>query len=110
MAGKKIPPLDLMFFLTETSQSPKHVGAVQIFKLPPKAGKTYMRNLVAALKEAPVVAPFNQRPQFPRMGYPEWQVDKHLDIDYHLQPAPGQGARDGRRYRRQGQRGRTPCY
>lgn len=93
MAGKKIPPLDLMFFLTETTQSPKHVGAVQIFKLPPKAPKTYMRDLVAALKEAPVVAPFNQRPHFPRMGYPEWQVDKHLDIDYHVRhsalPQPG---------------------
>ena len=52
MAAKKIPPLDLMFFLTETPQSPKHVGAVQIFKLPAKAPKTYMRDLVKAFKEA----------------------------------------------------------
>ena len=46
MAVNKIPPLDLMFFLTETAQSPKHVGAVQIFKLPARAPKTYMRDLV----------------------------------------------------------------
>ena len=93
MTNKKIPPLDLMFFLTETSQSPKHVGAVQIFKLPARAPKTYMRDLVQALKDAPVAAPFNQRPRFPRFGYPEWQVDEHLDIDYHVRhsalPQPG---------------------
>jgi hypothetical protein len=68
MANRKIPPLDLMFYLTETAQSPKHVGAVQIFKLPAKAPKSYMRDLVQALKEAPVAAPFNQRPHFPRLG------------------------------------------
>lgn len=93
MAGKKIPPLDLMFFLTETTQSPKHVGAVQIFKLPANAPKSYMRDLVATLKEAPVAAPFDQRPHFPRMGLPEWQLDEHLDIDYHVRhsalPQPG---------------------
>ncbi|NCF16623.1 MAG: wax ester/triacylglycerol synthase family O-acyltransferase [Haliea sp.] len=93
MANRKIPPLDLMFYLTETAQSPKHVGAVQIFKLPAKAPKSYMRDLVQALKEAPVAAPFNQRPHFPRLGYPEWQKDQGLDIDYHVRhsalPAPG---------------------
>ena len=93
MANKKIPPLDLMFFLTESSQSPKHVGAVQIFKLPAKAPKNYMRDLVQAFKDAPVAAPFNLRPHFPRFGYPQWQVDEHLDIDYHVRhsalPQPG---------------------
>ena len=79
MPNRKIPPLDLMFYLTETAQSPKHVGAVQIFKLPAKAPKNFMRDLVDALKAAPVVAPFNQRPHFPRLGYPEWQVDDRLD-------------------------------
>jgi len=93
MAVKKIPPLDLMFFLTETAQSPKHVGAVQIFKKPAKAPKTYMRDLVKAFKEAPVVSPFDYRPHFPRMGMPEWVVDEDLDIDYHVRhsalPQPG---------------------
>jgi WS/DGAT/MGAT family acyltransferase len=93
MAAKKIPPLDLMFFLTETAQSPKHVGAVQIFKLPAKAPKTYMRDLVKAFKEVPVVSPFDYRPHFPRTGLPEWVVDDNLDIDYHVRhsalPQPG---------------------
>lgn len=93
MAVKKIPPLDLMFYLTETAQSPKHVGAVQIFKMPAKAPKTYMRDLVAAFKRAPVESPFDYRPHFPRAGMPEWVVDTDLDIDYHVRhsalPKPG---------------------
>ena len=93
MAANKIPPLDLMFFLTETAQSPKHVGAVQIFKLPARAPKTYMRDLVEAFKAAPVVSPFDYRPHFPRTGMPEWVVDDDLDIDYHVRhsalPQPG---------------------
>ena len=64
MANKIIPPLDLMFFLTESPQSPKHVGAVQVFQLPPKAPANYLLELVAAFKEAPVVAPFNYYPHF----------------------------------------------
>ena len=93
MAAKKIPPLDLMFYLTETPQSPKHVGAVQIYKIPANAPKTFMRDLVEAFKAAPVESPFNYRPHFPRFGYPEWHVDNKLDIDYHVRhsalPQPG---------------------
>ena len=93
MANKKIPPLDLMFFLTETPQSPKHVGALQILKVPSRAPKNYMRDLVQALKDAPVAPPFNLRPHFPRLGYPQWREDDKLDIDYHVRhsalPQPG---------------------
>ena len=93
MAVGKIPPLDLMFFLTETAQSPKHVGAIQIFKIPANAPKSYMRDLVSAMKAAPVESPFNYKPHFPRFGAPEWVVDDRLDIDYHVRhsalPQPG---------------------
>ena len=93
MATKKIPLLDLMFFLTETAQSPKHVGAVQIFKLPTKASRTYMRDLVRSIKDAPVASPFDCHPHFPRIGMPEWRVDEDLDLDYHVRhsalPQPG---------------------
>jgi WS/DGAT/MGAT family acyltransferase len=93
VATKKIPLLDLMFFLTETAENPKHVGAVQIFQMPANAPKTYMRDLVGALKDAPVTTPFNFRPNFPRVGMPEWLVDDDLDIDYHVRhsalPQPG---------------------
>jgi diacylglycerol O-acyltransferase len=93
MAAKKIPLLDLMFFLTETAESPKHVGAVQIFKMPANAPKTYMRDLVKAFKDARVASPFNYRPHFLRVGMPEWRVDDDLDMDFHVRhsalPQPG---------------------
>jgi diacylglycerol O-acyltransferase / wax synthase len=93
MNAGRIPPLDLMFYLTETSESPKHVGAVQIFQMPANAPKNFMRNLVVSFKAAPVLPPFNYRPSFPRFGMPQWQVDDRLDIDYHVRhsalPAPG---------------------
>ncbi|MBP6701054.1 MAG: hypothetical protein KA135_07385 [Halioglobus sp.] len=93
MATKKIPPLDLLFFLLETPGSPKHVGAVQIFRKPRNAPGHYMRDLVRDIKAVPVEPPFNYRPHFPRFGLPEWQVDDSLDIDYHIRhsalPQPG---------------------
>jgi WS/DGAT/MGAT family acyltransferase len=93
MAKQIIPPLDLMFFLTETPQSPKHVGAVQVFQLPPDAPDTYLQDLVAEFKKAPVVSPFNNRPHFPRFGMPQWHEDKDIEINYHVRhsalPRPG---------------------
>lgn len=93
MAKNFIPPLDLMFYLTETPQSPKHVGAVQVFQLPDNAPDTYLRDLVAEFKKVPVIPPFNNRPHFPRIGMPEWIEEKDLEINYHLRhsalPKPG---------------------
>ncbi len=93
MSRKTIPPLDLMFFLTESPQSPKHVGAVQVFKLPDNAPENYLRDLVAAYQQAPVVPPFNYRPHFPRVGMPEWREDEDMDMSYHVRhsalPGPG---------------------
>ena len=59
MATKKIPPLDLLFFLLETPGSPKHVGAVQIFRKPRNAPGHYMRDLVRDIKAVPVEPPLN---------------------------------------------------
>ena len=93
MANKKIPPLDLLFFLLETPGSPKHVGAVQIFRKPRNAPGNYMRDLVRDIRAVPVEPPFNYRPHFPRFGLPEWQVDDSPDIEYHVRhlalPQPG---------------------
>ena len=93
MADKRIPPLDLLFFLLERPRTPGHVGAVQIFQKPPGAPANYMLDLVRSIKAAPVVPPFNYRPHFPRFGLPTWRVDDNLDIDYHVRhsalPQPG---------------------
>lgn len=88
-----IPPLDLMFFLTESPQSPKHVGAVQIFELPKNAPKDYLQKLVERFKKSPVVAPFSYTPYFPKFGMPEWRESDDVEIDYHVRhsalPRPG---------------------
>lgn len=88
-----IPPLDLMFFLTESAESPKHVGAVQIFELPKNAPKDYLQKLVARFKEAPVVPPFSYTPHFPKFGMPQWEESGEIEIDYHVRhsalPQPG---------------------
>jgi len=93
MANRKIPPLDLLFYLLETPGSPKHVGAVQIFQKPRNAPEHYLRDLVRDIKAVPVEPPFNHRPHFPRFGLPEWRMDDRLDIDYHIRhsalAAPG---------------------
>ena len=93
MAKQTIPLLDLMFFLTETPQSPKHVGAIQVFQLPPNAPESYLRDLVAEFKKAPVASPFDKHPHFPRFGLPEWREDTELEINYHVRhsalPGPG---------------------
>ena len=80
----KIPPLDLMFFLSETAENPKHVGALQIFELPPNAPQSYLNDLVATMKQQLPVPPFSCRPHFPRTGMPEWREDKNIDMDYHV--------------------------
>jgi diacylglycerol O-acyltransferase len=81
MAVGKIPPLDLMFFLTETAQSPKHVGAIQIFKIPSNAPKSYMRDLVSAMKAAPVESPFNYKPHFLRFSS-RWKFKCHNRVTW----------------------------
>ena len=77
----------------ETPASPKHVGALQVFKLPGRAPKHYLRDLVAAYRQAPVAPPFNYRPQFPRTGMPYWEPVQDQDMDFHVRhsalPAPG---------------------
>jgi WS/DGAT/MGAT family acyltransferase len=85
-----------MFFLTESPQSPKHVGAVQVFEMPKNAPATYLQDLVQAYKDAPVDPPFNYHPHFPRFGMPEWREDEDMEMSYHVRhsalPKPGTNA------------------
>lgn len=88
-----IPMLDLMFFLTETQDAPRHVGSVLIFQ-PPKAraGKV-PAEIVAAYLAAKPRAPFNRVPVFPRIGLPRWEEVDHVDMRNHVVhialPPPG---------------------
>lgn len=88
-----IPMLDLMFFLTETQDNPRHVGSVLIFQKPGRGGDRVTREIVAAYRRAKPVAPFNRVPVFKAVGLPEWREVDSIDPSHHVLhlalPAPG---------------------
>ena len=88
-----IPMLDLMFFLTETQDNPRHVGSVLIFQKPKRGGDRITREIVEAYRRAKPVAPFNRVPVFKAVGLPEWREVDSIDPSHHVLhlalPAPG---------------------
>jgi len=87
-----IPMLDLMFFLTETVDNPRHVGSVLIFKRP-RGGRDTVRGIVAAYRATKPLPPFNRIPVFRKSGMPLWQEVERIDPAHHVLhlalPAPG---------------------
>jgi WS/DGAT/MGAT family acyltransferase len=94
--GIAIPMLDLMFFLTENQDNPRHVGAVLIFERPRRGGARVLNRIIEAYRQAAPVPPFNRIPVLLRAGLPEWQEVESFDMDWHVQqrslPAPGSDA------------------
>ena len=88
-----IPMLDLMFFLTETVDNPRHVGSVLIFKRPRRNGAQVVREIVEAYRRAKPMPPFNRIPVFRKAGLPLWQEVADIDASHHVLhlalPAPG---------------------
>ena len=94
--GIPIPMLDLMFFLTENQDNPRHVGAVLIFQRPRRGGARVVHEILEAYRHAAPVPPFNRIPVFRRVGLPEWREVEGLDMNWHVQhlvlPKPGSDA------------------
>jgi WS/DGAT/MGAT family acyltransferase len=84
--------LDLMFFLTETVDNPRHVGSVLIFKRP-RGGRDTVREIVAAYRATKPLPPFNCIPVFRKSGMPVWEEVERTDPSHHVLhlalPAPG---------------------
>jgi diacylglycerol O-acyltransferase len=91
--GTPIPMLDLMFFLTENRDNPRHVGAVLIFARPRQGGALIVPRIIEAYRNARPVAPFNRIPLFRLTGLPQWRELDQLDMQWHVQhlqlPGPG---------------------
>ncbi len=95
-AARRMPFVDATFLRIETPETPMHVGSLQIFTIPKKAGPNFVQDIVTAFR-APgdLVEPFNLR----LTGGPLAQVSPSLrptaevDRDYHVRhtalPAPG---------------------
>ncbi len=93
---KPIPPMDLLFYLTETAENPKHVGVVEIYQKPEDAGDNYMLELVKQLRQAPVEEPFNLKPRLSLGRLPCWEEVPDMEMEYHVRhlalPSPGKAA------------------
>jgi diacylglycerol O-acyltransferase len=88
-----IPMLDLMFFLTETQENPRHVGSVLIFRKPARGAANTVREIVEAYRRAKPQPEFRRVPVFRKVGLPEWRVVDAIDPARHVLylalPAPG---------------------
>ena len=94
----RINILDASWLAVESEETSMHVGNLQIFSLPPKASKTFLRDEVQRLKTAfEVVKPWNQKLAYPsflgKLIAPTWVIDNNIDLDYHVRhsalPKPG---------------------
>lgn len=90
---RPIPMLDLMFFLTESVDNPRHVGSVLIFRKPSDRRESVVAEIVAAYRSTQPRPPFNRIPQLRAMGLPQWREVDHVDTTHHVRylalPSPG---------------------
>ncbi len=90
---KNIPLLDLAAFLLESVESPKHVGALQIFEPVNGTSTEIVARVLHDFRASAVAPPFNYVPVFPTFGAPKWAECDDYDSHYHVRqaalPKPG---------------------
>lgn len=89
-------PGDSFFLVTESDNTPNQVGVLVRLKLPKGAPKSYVADMVKHFKTFPVKeSPFNKKLAPNSIGdpLPSWEIEKDVDLDYHLRhsalPYPG---------------------
>jgi WS/DGAT/MGAT family acyltransferase len=81
----KLSLLDLGFFIAESHESPKHVGALLICKRPPRAAAGFVRSLYKEfLGFTGIEAPFNRVINFSLTAMPSWQTCESIDLNQHI--------------------------
>jgi diacylglycerol O-acyltransferase / wax synthase len=89
----KLTPIDLGFLITESHHSPKHVGSLQILRLPRGKGPAWLRKMLDELKQVPPGFPFSHRLKDAGLLQTTLLPDDRFDIDYHVRhsvlPKPG---------------------
>jgi diacylglycerol O-acyltransferase / wax synthase len=89
----RISITDYAFLLTETADSPRHVGSLQIFRPPADYPGDFVGDLIEEMRKHKVGKPFNQRLKVSLAGMPQWAPDANFDLYYHVRrsalPAPG---------------------
>lgn len=92
----RVPLLDSTFLRIETSDTPMHVGGLQVFSLPDDAGPDFIAGVVAAFREPVALRkPFNVVLAGGLLSAvaPAWEVIEQADMEYHVRhtalPLPG---------------------
>ena len=85
-------PLDLLFFALEGPTRPMHMAMFATFQIPEGRERSFVPELVNALRASKVEAPFNQRLHWTAGAMPRWE-NVEPDLSYHVRrvavPAPG---------------------
>lgn len=82
---RKLSLLDLIFFVVESEDSPKHVAGLMRCKKPPKAPANYVKRLFEELRSHDnLTEPFNLVIEFVGLQGPHWKPCENFDIDEHL--------------------------
>jgi len=91
-----MPVTDSMFMVPETREQPMHVGGLQLFELPPGAGREHLAELYRSAIAVDDIAPlFRKRPyRSPlTLGQWAWREDDDIDLEHHVRhsalPEPG---------------------
>lgn len=89
---------DRIFLMSDSAETPQHVGSFSTFTVPPGAGDGFVGEFADAMREqVTYAAPFNYRLRDVRLKSvaPDWEVlaDSEIDIDHHFRhsalPKPG---------------------
>jgi WS/DGAT/MGAT family acyltransferase len=95
---KKLSFMDTGFLLSESRETPMHVGGVSLYTVPEGAdAKDFLHSLADNLRNVnEFMPPFGDRLKTGRLGVAGptyWEPDPALDIDYHIRhsalPQPG---------------------
>lgn len=95
---KRLSTLDAAWLAVESEDTPMQVANLMIFSLPKNAPETFLRDLVARMKDCQDYAPpwdfkLLNPGKLGRLLLPAWKVDHDLDLDYHVRhsalPRPG---------------------
>jgi len=91
-----LPPADAFFLLIESEKTPSQIGVLMRMKLPAKADKGFILNLVEGFRTyQPTSAPYNLKLAKRTATRPmhAWEKVDKVDINYHLRhsalPQPG---------------------
>ena len=96
MKETRMKPLDAIWLMMESEDTPMHVGALAIFQMPRNAPEDYLGQWAERVRESgEVVSPWNHRlsREGARSLSPRLVEDPEFDLDYHFRhsalPLPG---------------------